>query len=55
MYASVDSIIDGSGNGLEDKFTTVQQLPVHFVSLFPVPSGFICVYSQFWPGSYSNV
>ena len=40
---------------LEDNFITEQQLPVYFVSLFPVFSSFICVYSQFWSGSYSNV
>ena len=39
----------------EDTLTTVKQLPAYFIALFPIFSSFVCMYSQFQSGSYSNI
>ena len=39
----------------EDTFTSVKQLPVYSMALFPIFCNFVCVHSQFGSGSYLNI
>ena len=46
---------ESTPSNVKDIFTALNEVPVYFVALLPIFSSFVCVYSQFWSGSWSNV